>query len=198
MEKQNLLYKSRSEGTVSPLWPYLYRFIPNFWIFEDGFFWVVAPCSLVEVSWRLRGSCCLHHQSDEWNVTKLPSDYTQNPEDNHLFIPGHDNLKSQFWIIIYAEILLWLLPGIFPKTSQICLVLKLIWSWEIFRCRCFIKLREMWTIKTRITFCCRRDLERVMIFKDHNVTNLASESNILLLVCLFHNHVWWKLVRSIH
>jgi hypothetical protein len=24
-------------------------------------FWVVAPCSLVEVYQRFRGSCCLHH-----------------------------------------------------------------------------------------------------------------------------------------
>jgi hypothetical protein len=27
-------------------------------------FWVVAPCSLVEVYRRLRGACCLHHQGD--------------------------------------------------------------------------------------------------------------------------------------
>jgi hypothetical protein len=28
-------------------------------------FWVVAPCSLVEVYQRFRGPCCLHHQDDE-------------------------------------------------------------------------------------------------------------------------------------
>jgi hypothetical protein len=28
-------------------------------------FWVVAPCSLVEVYQRFRGPCYLHHQSDE-------------------------------------------------------------------------------------------------------------------------------------
>jgi hypothetical protein len=28
-------------------------------------FWVVAPCSLVEVYQRFRGPCCHHHQSDE-------------------------------------------------------------------------------------------------------------------------------------
>jgi hypothetical protein len=27
-------------------------------------FWVVAPCSLVEVYQRFRGPCCLHHQDD--------------------------------------------------------------------------------------------------------------------------------------
>jgi hypothetical protein len=27
-------------------------------------FWDVAPCSLVEVYGRLRGSYCLHHQGD--------------------------------------------------------------------------------------------------------------------------------------
>jgi hypothetical protein len=26
-------------------------------------FWVVAPCSLVEVYQRFRGPCCLHHQA---------------------------------------------------------------------------------------------------------------------------------------
>jgi hypothetical protein len=28
-------------------------------------FWVVAPCSLVEVYQRFRGNCCLHHQGDD-------------------------------------------------------------------------------------------------------------------------------------
>jgi hypothetical protein len=28
-------------------------------------FWVVAPCSLVEVYQRFRGPCFLHHQGDE-------------------------------------------------------------------------------------------------------------------------------------
>jgi hypothetical protein len=27
-------------------------------------FWVVAPCSLVEVYQRFRGTCCLHHQGE--------------------------------------------------------------------------------------------------------------------------------------
>jgi hypothetical protein len=43
-------------------------------------FWLVAPCSLVEVYQRFRGpSCCLHHQGDRkdlWNVGKLLLDYT--------------------------------------------------------------------------------------------------------------------------
>jgi hypothetical protein len=28
-------------------------------------FWVVAPCSVVEVYGRFRGACCLHHQDDD-------------------------------------------------------------------------------------------------------------------------------------
>jgi hypothetical protein len=28
-------------------------------------FWVVAPCSLVDVYQRFRGPCCLHHQGDQ-------------------------------------------------------------------------------------------------------------------------------------
>jgi hypothetical protein len=39
-------------------------------------FWVVAPCSLVEVYQRFRGTYCLHHLGDDdGNVGKLP-DYT--------------------------------------------------------------------------------------------------------------------------
>jgi hypothetical protein len=45
-------------------------------------FCVVAPCSLVEVCRRLRGTCCLSHLPDDkgskylWNVRKLLPDYT--------------------------------------------------------------------------------------------------------------------------
>jgi hypothetical protein len=33
---------------------------------KSAVFWVVAPCSLVEVYQRFRGPCCLHHQGDEY------------------------------------------------------------------------------------------------------------------------------------
>jgi hypothetical protein len=40
-------------------------------------FWVVAPCSLVEVYQCFRCPCCLHQGSkDLWNVDKLLLDYT--------------------------------------------------------------------------------------------------------------------------
>jgi hypothetical protein len=41
-------------------------------------FWVVAPCSLVEVYRRFRGPCCLHHQG----------------EDSHLRTHRRENLKT--------------------------------------------------------------------------------------------------------
>jgi hypothetical protein len=34
-------------------------------------FWVVAPCSLVEVYQRFRGPCCLHHQGDDNQKTAI-------------------------------------------------------------------------------------------------------------------------------
>jgi hypothetical protein len=34
-------------------------------------FWVVAPCSLVEVYQRFRGPCCLHHQGDSLSRWKV-------------------------------------------------------------------------------------------------------------------------------
>jgi hypothetical protein len=45
-------------------------------------FWFVAPCSLVEVHRRFRGTCCLHHRPDDGgrkylrNVGKFLPDYT--------------------------------------------------------------------------------------------------------------------------
>jgi hypothetical protein len=34
-------------------------------------FWIVAPCSLVEVYQRFRGPCCLHHQGDDDGGSKV-------------------------------------------------------------------------------------------------------------------------------
>jgi hypothetical protein len=34
-------------------------------------FWVVAPCSLVEVYQRFRGPCCLHHQGATTQKTAI-------------------------------------------------------------------------------------------------------------------------------
>jgi hypothetical protein len=44
-------------------------------------FWVVAPCSLVEVHRRFRRACCLHHQGDrpDYQTTRR-----NNPEESHL------------------------------------------------------------------------------------------------------------------
>jgi hypothetical protein len=45
-------------------------------------FWVLAPCSLVEIYQRLRGPWCPHHGPDDggikdlWDVGKLLPDYT--------------------------------------------------------------------------------------------------------------------------
>jgi hypothetical protein len=33
-------------------------------------FWVVAPCSLVELYQRFRGPCCLHHQGNRPTTQK--------------------------------------------------------------------------------------------------------------------------------
>jgi hypothetical protein len=65
-----------------------------------GVFWVVAPCSLVEVHRRFRGACYLDHQgSDEWIVIALMMEaasacetsvnfyqtkWRNNPGDSHL------------------------------------------------------------------------------------------------------------------
>jgi hypothetical protein len=70
-------------------------------------FWVVAPCSLVEVYQRFRGTCCLHHQgasiialmmeaacTSETLVNFYQTTRRYNPEDSHLHIRRRENLKS--------------------------------------------------------------------------------------------------------
>jgi hypothetical protein len=57
-------------------------------------FWVVAPCSLVEVTQRFRGPCCLHPQGD---------DRRYNPEDSHLLTHRRENIKSYLKLIEFAR-----------------------------------------------------------------------------------------------
>jgi hypothetical protein len=59
-------------------------------------FWVVSPCSLVEVYQRFRGLCCLHHQGNEFTLMMEAARTSEtlvnfyqtkrryNPEDSHL------------------------------------------------------------------------------------------------------------------
>jgi hypothetical protein len=59
-------------------------------------FWVVAPCSLVEVYQRFRGPCCLHHQGDDGRlhgattqktaIFILTAVRTSNPTDPYGFV----------------------------------------------------------------------------------------------------------------
>jgi hypothetical protein len=66
-------------------------------------FWVVAPCSLVEIYQRFRGPCCLHHQGDRsYEAARTPEtlvNFYQTsrryiPEDSHLHTHRRENLKS--------------------------------------------------------------------------------------------------------
>jgi hypothetical protein len=59
-------------------------------------FWVVAPCSLVEVYRRFRGPCCLHHQGSS------PSETSVNFYQTHLlnvFDDGVVLLRSIIWTL---------------------------------------------------------------------------------------------------
>jgi hypothetical protein len=66
-------------------------------------FWVVAPCSLVEVHLRFRGPCCLHHQGtlmmeaarfSETLVNFYQTTRSYNPQDSYLHTHRRENLKS--------------------------------------------------------------------------------------------------------
>jgi 7-cyano-7-deazaguanine synthase in queuosine biosynthesis len=63
--------------------------------------WIAELCSLVEVYWRFRGICCLHHQADEEaastsevSVNFYQTTWCYNPEDSHLHTRRCENLKS--------------------------------------------------------------------------------------------------------
>jgi hypothetical protein len=49
-------------------------------------FWVIVPCSVVEVFRRFRGACLLHHQGEctETSVNFYQTARRYNPEDSHL------------------------------------------------------------------------------------------------------------------
>jgi hypothetical protein len=69
-------------------------------------FWVVAPCSLVEVYQHYRGLYCLHHQGDEWIVEAVQTSETSvnsyqstrryNPQHNHL----HNHPRREVQILL--------------------------------------------------------------------------------------------------
>jgi hypothetical protein len=68
-------------------------------------FWVVAPCSLLQVYRRFRGAFCLRHQGDEYarvmeaartsetSVNFYQTTRRNNPEDSHLHTRRPENLK---------------------------------------------------------------------------------------------------------
>jgi hypothetical protein len=65
-------------------------------------FWVVQPCSLVEVYQHFRGPGCLHHQGTETMeaaraaetlVNFYQTTWRYNPEDSHLHISSRLNLS---------------------------------------------------------------------------------------------------------
>jgi hypothetical protein len=66
-------------------------------------FWVVVPCSLVEVYQRFRGPCCSHEiialmmeaaRTSEKLVNFYQTTRRYNPEDSHLRTHRRENLKS--------------------------------------------------------------------------------------------------------
>jgi hypothetical protein len=70
-------------------------------------FWVVVLHSLKEVYWHFRGACCLHHHiialmmdaasTSETLLNFHQATWRNNPEDSHLQICYHENLKSHLF-----------------------------------------------------------------------------------------------------
>jgi hypothetical protein len=96
-------------------------------------FWVVSPCSLVEVYQRFRGPCCLHHQGDEFALMMEAARTSEtlvnfyqtarccNPEDSNLHTHRRENLRSANILLSHRENLvrhiyeLLLFPNSWPK-----------------------------------------------------------------------------------
>jgi hypothetical protein len=82
-------------------------------------FWVVSPCSLVEVYRRFIGAYCLHHQDDDypydggrnhlWNVRKFLSDYTAQPirQSSSYSPPWEPEISRMFYASHLLLLLLW-------------------------------------------------------------------------------------------
>jgi hypothetical protein len=65
-------------------------------------FWIVAPCSLVEVYQRFRGAIAMMMEAASISKTSVNFYQTtrrSNPEDSHLLTRRRENLKSYVFII---------------------------------------------------------------------------------------------------
>jgi hypothetical protein len=65
----------RPKGQETPPSTIFKNYLPGFEVLtavgtKMAVFWVVSPCSLVEIYQRFRGPCCLHHQGDEQGPLK--------------------------------------------------------------------------------------------------------------------------------
>jgi hypothetical protein len=71
-------------------------------------FWVVVPCSVVEVYRHFRGTCCIDQKGNmmvgastsETLVNLYQAARRYNPEDSHLHSRCRENLKSDFVSVI--------------------------------------------------------------------------------------------------
>jgi hypothetical protein len=73
-------------------------------------FWDVAPCSLVEVCRRFRGTCCLHQQAikeaastSETSVKFYQTTRHYKPEDSLLHTRRRENFKSYIAETVSSE-----------------------------------------------------------------------------------------------
>jgi hypothetical protein len=69
-------------------------------------FWVVAPCSLVDVYQRFRGIALMMEvaSTSEMLVNFYQTTLRNNPEDSHLRTHRRENLKSNFIVLIREQV----------------------------------------------------------------------------------------------
>jgi hypothetical protein len=68
-------------------------------------FWVVAPCSLVEVYQRFRGPCCLHHQGESQKTAIFIIIYMSFSSSclySHFFVPSVTSGNKKIVCSFYA------------------------------------------------------------------------------------------------
>jgi hypothetical protein len=91
----------------------VYRLNYHIHILKMAVFWVVAPCSLVEIYRRFRDACCLYNQGDQASIIALITEGAStsetsanfyqttrrnNPKDSHLHTRRRENLKSRIFM----------------------------------------------------------------------------------------------------
>jgi hypothetical protein len=115
--------------------PLLTYFLKTMTLLKIAVCWVVAPCSLIEVYRRFRGTCSLRHQGGETSENFYETTLRYNPEGSHLHTRRHENLKSYWchfhckkWLQFISSVACFRVMFIFKRILRFCERKNTLWS----------------------------------------------------------------------